>query len=748
MKGKIILAAVLLQSLTAKASDNGDTLTVHNLQEVQVISVRTGDKTPVTYSNIDHSTIEANNFGQDIPTLLTLTPSVTATSDAGTGIGYTGFRIRGTDANRINVTVNGVPINDAESHGVFWVNMPDFASSLHDLQVQRGAGASTNGAGAFGASINMKTGYVPLKAGSEFNGSYGSFNTRKATLKTGTGSIGKHFAFDSRLSSISSDGYIDRASVNLKSYMAQGAYFDDNTLIKFITFGGREQTYHAWDGVPKEVLDAGNRTYNPSGSMGNGNFYENQTDNYLQTHYQLSLMQRLTSRLNLNAALHYTKGAGYYEEYKYNDEENYYPVVLKKYLLKPFVNSAGETVENSDLVRQKHLDNDFCGAVFSLDYTYNRLELSLGGGANRYDGRHWGLVKWVKNYAGDADFRPNHEYYRSKGLKTDGNIYLKGNYGLTDRLNLYGDLQYRAIDYSINGRNDKWDSRIDEMQNLSVDRRFNFFNPKAGVFYLINDGNSVYGSVSVANREPNRNNYTDAGDNEKPVAEHLTDWELGYRFAGSRYFSAGINAYYMIYRDQLILTGKVNEIGEPLTSNIPESYRAGIELTAGIHFTPNLSWSGNVTFSDNKIKHFTEYVDDWETGTAVNYLGTVPIAFSPDVIAGSMFSYNLKRFRAAFQSNYVGKQFMDNTGSDSRSIDAYFVSNLRFGYDFTDKEPASPGVTVNLLVNNIFNEKYESYGYVWYTWYEGSGAGRTRGNDLRYFPQAGTNVMANVVIKF
>ncbi|MDR1562659.1 MAG: TonB-dependent receptor [Dysgonamonadaceae bacterium] len=746
MKRKLLLAATLLHCFATFAESPGDSLKIKDLQEVQVISVRTGEKTPITYSNLDRSTIEANNFGQDIPYLLTLTPSVISTSDAGTGIGYTGFRIRGTDANRINVTANSVPLNDSESHGVFWVNMPDLISSLQDLQVQRGVGASTNGAGAFGASINMKTGYIPQEAYSEFNGSYGSFNTAKTTFKLGTGKIAENFTFDGRISSISSDGFIDRASVSLKSYMAQGAYSKNNTLVKFITLGGKERTYHAWDGVPKEILETGNRTYNPSGSMGNNDFYDNQTDNYLQTHYQLSLMQRLTDCINLNAALHYTKGAGYYEEYKYNDEANYYPVVLKKYLLKPFVNDAGEISENSDLVRQKHLDNDFYGGIFSLDYELNKLDISLGGGINKYDGNHWGLVKWVKNYAGDADFYPDHEYYRSKGVKTDANIYLKNNYSLFDNLNLYGDLQYRFIDYSINGKNDKWDKRINEMQNLNVDRRFDFFNPKAGIFYRINKYNNVYGSVAVAHREPNRNNYTDAGETEKPVAERLTDYELGYRFANGR-FSVGLNVYYMLYKDQLVLTGKVNEIGELLTSNVPDSYRAGIELTASVNITPDLSWSGNTTLSDNRIKEFTEYVEDWETGTAVNYLGTVPIAFSPDIIAGSMFSYVHKGFRAALQSQYVGKQFMDNTGSADRSIDAYFVNNLRFGYDFPCKG-TFPFVSVNLLVNNIFNEEYESNGYVWYTWYEGTCNDRKRGNDLRYFPQAGTNVMANIVIKF
>ncbi|MDR0866046.1 MAG: TonB-dependent receptor [Candidatus Symbiothrix sp.] len=712
-----------------------DSLNAWNLQEIEIISTRANTKTPVAYSNMNKSEIEAFNFGQDIPFLLTLTPSVITTSDAGTGIGYTGFRVRGTDANRINITTNGIPLNDSESHGVFWVNMPDLASSLQDLQIQRGVGTSTNGAGAFGASINMKTENIPLESYGELNGSYGSFNTAKATFKLGTGVIKEHWAFDARLSSITSDGFIDRASVDLKSYFAQGAYFNENTLVKFVTFGGKEKTYHAWDGVPGDILATGDRTYNPSGYIGEdekGNplYYKDQTDNYQQTHYQLSLLQKLNSNFNLNAALHYTKGEGFYEEYKTGRH-------LEEY---------GLQTGKSDLVRQKWLDNDFYGGIFSLDYTQDQWNVSLGGGINQYDGNHWGYVTWVKNYAGDEAFLPNHEYYRSTGKKTDGNLYLKGNYQLTEALSFYGDLQYRHINYRIKGKNDTWDWINEEMQQLNVDEKFNFFNPKAGLFYQLNTENTVYGSFAVGHREPNRNNYTDAGLNEIPRPESLFDYELGYKF-NNQTFAAGINLYYMQYKDQLVLTGKVNEIGEPLTSNVPDSHRAGIELVLGARITSWLRWDGNLTLSENKIKDFTEYVDDWESGeqVAVNY-GTTTISMSPGITAGSLFSLNYESWTAGLQSNYVGKQYLDNSGSDDRKLDPYFVNNLRLGYTFQLKGLKSLGL--NLLVNNLFNEKYENNGYVWYSWYEGSGADRVRGNDLRYFPQAGTNVLANLVLKF
>ncbi|GHT76531.1 TonB-dependent receptor [Bacteroidia bacterium] len=722
----------------------GDTTNVRSLQEVEVVSVRANSKTPVAYSNMNKREIADFNFGQDIPFLLTLTQSVIVTSDAGTGIGYTGFRVRGTDANRINITTNGIPLNDSESHGVFWVNMPDFASSLQDLQIQRGVGTSTNGAGAFGASINMKTENISLQSYGEFDGSYGSFNTAKATFKLGSGLINNHWAFDARLSSITSDGFIDRASVDLKSYFAQGAYINDKTIVKFITFGGKEKTYHAWDGVPDYILGEGNRTYNPSGYRGddeNGNplYYKNQTDNYEQTHYQLSLLQQLTPHLNLNAALHYTKGKGYYEEYK----------TRKKYIEYDLdtLFAGNDTITKSDLVRRKYLDNDFYGGIFSLDYKKEKWDVSLGGGANYYDGNHFGKVIWMKDYAFDPNFAPDYEYYRSTGKKTDANIYLKANYQLLNNLNIYGDVQYRYIDYKIKGKNDVWDWNIGEMQNLNVAENFNFFNPKAGLFYQLNKENTLYGSVAVAHREPNRNNYTDAGLNEIPKAERLLDYELGYKFQ-NRTFSAGANLYYMQYKDQLVLTGKVNEIGEPLTSNVPDSYRAGVELMFGAKITSWLSWNGNLTLSENKIKNYTEYVlvDDGNSPQKEEYYGNSPIAYSPNVVANNLFSFHYKGFRANLQSSYVSKQYLDNTGNNDRSIDAYFVNNLILGYTF--KPQGLKELSVNLQVNNLFNEKYETNGWVWAAYYTNEAGGLDPYVEKSYFPQAGTNILANIVLKF
>jgi iron complex outermembrane receptor protein len=730
------------------SQEKTDSLKSVDLQEVQVIATRAKEKTPLTYSDLGKQDIERVNYGQDIPFLLTLTPSVIATSDAGNGIGYTGFRVRGTDANRINITANGVPMNDSESQSVFWVNIPDFASSVQDLQVQRGVGTSTNGAGAFGASINLKTVHIPTLPYAEFDGTYGAFNTSKTALKVGTGKIGEHWAFDARLSNIHSGGYIDRASTDLKSYFAQSSYHNTNTLLKFIIFGGKEKTYHAWDGIPGgngEEIDylSADRTYNPCGFMGvdaQGKplYYDNQTDNYTQTNYQWSFLQILSSALKLNVNLHYTKGDGYYEEYKTERK-------LVEYGLKPFTYD-GKEVTKSDLVRQKHLDNHFGGMIFSLDYIQNKWDISLGGGGNYYDGNHFGKVIWTKNYAEDADFYPEHNYYRSEADKTDINIFLKANYQLNDRWNLFADMQYRYIKYKINGQNDEYDGDTGAMQVLDFNNTFHFFNPKAGIFYRINSDNDLYASLATGHREPNRNNYTEGKLATLPKAETLYDYELGYKYH-NRAFSAGVNLYYMKYKDQLILTGEVNDIGEMLTSNIPDSYRAGIEVTAGIPITSWLQWNGNLTLSNSKIKKYTEYIDDWESGRqAANYLGTTSISYSPDVTAGSLFSVNFHDCSAGLQSLYVGKQYIDNSESNERKLDPYFVNNLRLAYTFKLKGIKS--LTVSALINNLFNEKYESNGYVWYSWYEGSGNERARKNQLRYFAQAGTHVMANVSLKF
>lgn len=744
MNRKMYASCLMLLSLGMNAEEiETDSLRTVELDDVNIMSTRATKTTPVAFTNISGEQIEKVNFGQDLPYLLSMTPSAITTSDAGGGIGYTTLRVRGVDATRINVTANGIPVNDAESHSVFWVNLPDLASSVKDIQVQRGAGTSTNGAGAFGASVNLQTGHSALKSYAEFSGSYGSFNTHKETVKVGTGLIGDHWTFDARLSNISTDGYIDRASVGLNSYYLQGAYYTDNTSVKLIAFAGKERTYHAWNYASKEEMAEYGRKYNSCGYMytddnGVAHYYDDQTDNYVQKNWQLLVNHTFSPAWNLNVGLHYTKGDGYYQEYKDGR-------TLVEYALQPFMQD-GALVDESDLVRKKAMDNHFGGGVFSLNYKDERLNASLCGALNRYEGDHFGKVLWVKNYAGMLS--PDHEYYRNVGTKTDGNVYLKADYSLTDNLNAYADLQYRHIDYTIEGNNDKWNSVTnDGLQRLDIDDTFDFFNPKFGLSWQINDHNRVFGSFSVAQKEPTRNNYTDGKLLEHPKAERLLDYELGYVFA-NKWLNIGANLYYMDYKDQLVLTGELNEIGEPVAANVPESYRMGVELMAGVKLDCGFTWDINATLSKNRVKDFTEtlYEDEWVGGEQwTTKKGDTHIAFSPDFILNNQFGYNYKGFSASLQSQYVSKQYMSNSDCENHVLDAYFVSNLNLAYTF--KLPSLKSVTVGCTVYNLFNEEYENNGYAGSGFYY-DGDQRVRYDYAGYAAQAGTNFLAHLTLKF
>lgn len=697
------------------------------LDEVVVTATKAMKGTPVAYTNFSKEQIAEKNFGQDVPYLISQTPSVIVTSDAGTGIGYTGFRVRGTDANRINITVNGVPMNDSESHTVFWVNMPDFASSVENVQIQRGVGTSTNGAASFGATIAMQTQGMSYKPYAEVSTAGGSFGTFKTTGKVSTGLLKNKFVFDARASHIQSDGFIDRASANMNSYFASGAYYGDNTMIKFQTFGSKEKTYQSWNGVSSDKLKT-DRTFNSCGMYTDENgvtrFYDNQTDNYQQQHYHLMATQRVGDYWNMNATLHYTRGKGYYEDYKPNSK-------FGSYKLPAFTDKDGNEIKRSDLVRQKWLDNHFFGAVYSANYRKDNWHLTFGAAANKYDGSHYGKVIWVKNI---MNLDPDHEYYRSNGDKLDYNAFAKLNVMMTKGLNGYVDLQYRGIDYRMKGEDDK-------AGMLDIHKNYNFFNPKLGLNYAFAKNHNAFVSFSIANREPNRNNFTEAAENERPTFETLYDYEVGYEFRTDR-FHVGANLYFMDYNNQLILTGKISEIGEALTSNIKDSYRTGIELMGGVRITNWLNWEGNVTLSQNKIKNFTEFVDDWDTGEQITkHYDKTNIAFSPNVIANSMFNFGYKGFTAAFNSSFVGRQYMDNTASSDRSIDPYFVNNVRFGYTFKPKFMET--ITVDFTVNNLFNEQYETNGWV-YSYFEGG----VRKKDDGYFTQAGTNFMGRLVMRF
>ncbi len=755
-----MITALQLCGLSVFAEqESADTLRHVDLEEVQVVATRATAHTPVAFVNMDKETIRKQNAGLDIPFLLTMTPSVLTTTDAGSGIGYTTIRVRGTDATRINVTANGIPMNDAESHSIFWVNTPDLASSLKDMQIQRGAGTSTNGAGAFGGSINMQTESSAVIPYAEVSGSYGSFSTQKETVKVGSGLLHERWAFDMRLSHIKSDGYRDRATAKLKSYFAQAGYYGDKTTVKLITFSGKEETYHAWDGIPKEMLKT-DRTYNPNGEIKeNGvvtGFYDNQLDVYRQTHYQLLFNHIFNPAWNLNVAFHYTDGEGYYEEYKNLR-------TLEEYGLQPyFLPDNPEPVKKSDLIRRKNVDSDFGGMVFSLNYQTEKLQASLGGGANKYVNYHDGKVLWVKNYIGSLS--PDHTYYENTGKKTDVNIYGRMNYEFVRNVHFYADLQYRYIHYTIKGINDTWDWNAGRMQPLDLDESFHFFNPKAGLYWQVNDKNNLYASFAVAQKEPTRNNYTDGFFTARPKAERLFDYELGYSFR-SRWFTAGVNLYYMDYKDQLVLTGQLNEIGEAVSANVKDSYRSGVELSAGVKFTDWLRWDVNATWSRNRIKHYTEYLSDvdadWNEiynsdGTisqTANYLGSTPISFSPDFMLNSLIAFTYKGLDASLQSQYVSKQYLNNSGDEACTLDAYFVSNLNVNYTFD--LPFAKSVTVGVSVYNLFDEEYESNGYASRTAvYPTTDGTRPAGVTpsvvpyAAYYPNAGINALAHITFRF
>lgn len=704
--------------------------------EITVTATRAGNKTPVAYTDVSKEQIEVNNLGLDLPYLLDQTPSVVVTSDAGAGIGYTGIRIRGTDPTRINVTINGIPLNDAESQGSFTVNVPDFASSADNIQIQRGVGTSTNGAGAFGGTINFQTSQLKDQPYAETSHSYGSFNTRMHNIEMGTGLISDHFSFDGRLSKISSDGYIDRSSSDLKSYYWSAAYLNKKTSLRFINFRGKEITYQAWNGVPSDSLET-NRTYNAYN-------YPNEVDNYMQDHYQLHFNQVLSNAFTLNASAHFTHGEGFYEQYKgdeYNEDLNYgSKESLADYGLDTIF-TGNDTITETNLIRRRWLDNDFYGFIFSLNYDKGgKLKATLGGGWHNYVGRHFGEVIWAE-YASNGQL--DHVYYDNDAEKSDFNIYAKVNYQIGKKLNLFVDLQSRMVSHEFLGFDNA-------MNNVTQTAKLNFFNPKAGLFYDINSKSSIYASFAIANKEPNRNDYTESTPATRPEPEKLFDYELGYNIRSNKYrFSA--NAYLMDYKKQLVLTGEINDVGAYTRTNIDVSYRSGIELQGSVK--PTKAWlvNANLTYSLNKIKEFTEYVDNWDNGEqiAINHTNT-DIAFSPSIIAGGEVRYTPLQIAKEGQSHelsisllpkYVGKQYIDNTMSEDRKLDAYFVSDLRLMYNL--KGFFFKDMSIIFTLRNILDEEYETNAWV-YRYNTGDEFYKLDG----YFPQAGRNFLVGVKLRF
>ncbi|WP_209331199.1 TonB-dependent receptor [Lunatimonas salinarum] len=698
-------------------------------EEFIVAATRASETTPTTFKVISREEISRNNLGQDIPFLLNYTPGVVSHSDAGAGVGYTGLRIRGSDQTRINVTVNGIPLNDAESHGVFWVNMPDFASSVENIQIQRGVGTSTNGAATFGASMNIQTDTKREEAYAETDNSVGSFNTRRHTIKAGTGLLDGKWAVDARLSQITSDGYIDRAFSDLRSYFVSAGYYGDNHVLKFNIFSGAEQTYQAWNGVPEHLLES-NRTFNSY-------TYENETDNYQQDHYQLIYAGNIGNNWRANGALHYTYGRGYYEQYRPDDR------LLQNYGIQPII-IGNETIERTDIIRRRWLDNDFYGAVFSLNYVSDdgTTDLTLGGGANRYDGDHFGEIIWMA-MAGNTNIRDR--YYDNVAVKDDRNLYAKFTQEVRENLYLFGDLQYRSVFYRFNGTNN-------DLRNISGSQNYGFFNPKVGMSYEMAPGKTWYASYAVANREPVRRDFTNSPLTEIPRPERLGNIEAGLRVSQSQ-FQYNFNAYYMGYRDQLVLTGQLNDVGAYIRENVANSYRAGIELDGSYQINPTWSLGGNIAMSRNKIQEFVAYDDvydeEWNLiGQEATTHTDTDIAFSPNVVAAAIVDYSpVSALRVSLMNKYVGDQYLDNTQSDNRKLDAFWTTDARIFYSFY------PGfvkqIDLNLTVYNVFNRLYEPNGYTFSYFLPAEGGdGRTLVTENFYYPMAGTNFLAGVSIKF
>ena len=699
-------------------------LKVYLADEITINATRVDPRTGAAFTNITKEELERNNMGQDLPVLLSNLPSVVVTSDAGNGVGYTGIRVRGNDPTRVNVTINGIPVNEAESHQVYWVDLPDIASSTDNIQFQRGLGTSTNGAGAFGASINLQTTKISQSSYGAISSSFGSFNTNKNTVSFGTGVMNKHFTIDGRLSMINSDGYIDRATSSLRSFSLSGGYYNEKEFIRAVIISGKEKTYQAWYGISEEQVKL-DRTYNPAGEYtdanGNLRYYENQTDNYQQDYYQLFYSRTLSNRLTANLALHYTKGDGYYEEFKPLADLGDYGsgnIVI-----------GDSTIAQTDLIRRKWLSTDYYGATWSFDYKLNSLELKLGGGIYNYEGRHFNEI--ISAGIFPASTFP-FTYYDDNSTKSDVNVFMKATYSMNDKLTLIGDLQERIVKYNF--------SKLIPDANNNTD--LNFFNPKAGITYKLSGKNQVYFFAGLGHKEPVRDDYLTSTPSTRPDAESMIDYEAGYKYTGNK-TSAVINGYFMDYQNQLILTGNINDVGEYIRENVKDSYRAGIEIELGYVISKKIILNANLTLSENKIKAYHEFVYDYDTDALrMNTYDNTTIGFSPSVISGAELTYiPVKSLRLNANTKFIGKQYLDNTGNEDRSLNSYFLMNL--GGSFSPVIKGLKSLEFKIQVNNILNEMYSSNGY---TFSDYSSNQRTDYN--YYYPQAGLNWMAGMVLRF
>lgn len=725
MKKLLSTVALCLMLVNLNAQEKiQDTIKTQTLDEVLVKSIRVDTDSPITHSNLDKEELAKTNLGQDIPILLNYLPSVVTTSDAGAGIGYTYIRVRGSDASRVNITINGIPYNDSESQGTFWVNMPDFASSIENLQLQRGVGTSTNGSGSFGASLNILSDALSEDAYSEIGLAGGSFNSQKYNVKFSTGLLNDHFEVSGRLSKITSDGYIDRASSDLKSYFLQGAFIDENTLIKALVFGGKEKTYQAWYGIDAETLKS-DRTFNPAGMYtdddGNIKFYDNETDNYSQDHYQFFWNQKINNNWTTNLVLNYTYGRGYYEQYREDDDFEFYD-------FEP-IEIGGEVINTTDLIRRRWLDNDYYVINTNINYKKDQLDITAGAFYSHYNGDHFGEVIWAK-YASNSEIRDR--YYEGNGKKNEFTIFSKATYKFNKKWTAYGDLQGRFLTYKTSGL-------TSDRVPLEVDEKYNFFNPKAGLTYELSNKNQLYASYGRAHREPRRADFENGITN----SEKLDDYELGWRFKAKKN-TINTNVYFMNYKDQLVLTGAIDDTGAPLRATSGKSYRFGIEIDAVFLICDNFRILPNLALSNNKNIDFVSSID----GELVN-LGATNLSFSPNIVAGNKFEYEpVKNLQLGWYSKYVGEQYMGNVDSDVSRLDAYFINDFNVSYKI-DNLPFLREIVVTGLVNNILNVEYVSNGYYYTyddTWTDPNAITTIEGTG--YYPQATINFLIGATVKF
>ena len=735
------LAAVYLSLGVGAQQLSPDSISMYDeIQKIEVVATRATKSTPVAYANLEKATIARHNYGLDVPSLLALTPSMVATNETGIGIGATSMRMRGTDATRLNVTINGMPLNNPDSHSTYWYDTPDVISAVGDVQVQRGAGLSTNGTGAFGGAVNMTTSSPQTEMGGDVSLSYGSYNTNKQAVHIGSGLIGGRWMVDARLTHIGSDGYVDRGATDLKSFMLQGAYYGDCTSVKLLSFGGKAKTYLTYTGVTKEEMKLYGPRYHTEGqyetsagpyTLADGthvDYYDDHTDNYLQLNNQLIVNHRLSDSWTLSAMGFYTYGYGFYKQYKAERS-------LVEYMN---LGIADYSIE-ADMVRRKVMRNHTAGVNASVGYNSERLSLLFGGFYSFYACPHWGELDWVDGYGNEQIAG---RWYDNDVDKQDANIFAKAMWQAADGLSLFADVQYRYVDYRAWGVNDNFDWSTMQMQPIAVDKQYNFFNPSVGVSYSFLERNKLFASVSIAHKEPTRSDFTDrymfAADQTQPSPERLLDYELGYEYASPR-LALGVNLYYMRYKDQLIPTGMVNDSSDALNVNVPDSYRMGAEFTAAWKVTNWLTLGGNATLSRNKILDYVDLLAD--SPTYGQNLGTKTIAYSPDVVGSAYLDFHAGGFEAVWRTQYVGKQYFTNNEVEALSLDAYTVTNLDLAY--TLKTRSAKSVRLGVTIYNLLNASYCSNGYGYSYMWDG-----LRYDEAYYFPQAPLHALANVTVKF